>query len=389
MATTPDNQQPLTVPDTEHQPPLEPALYKDLLERIIEGFALGELILDEQTGVISDFRVISVNPSAHKHFGIDLNEYLGKTIGETPLISEGRPFLEMLRKVQMGDQPYVIEGFHSNYNFWIRVRLLSLSGNQFAMLFENITQEKELEALRIKDAEMDKTRELMDLVIHDLKAPLTSLNIKLYLIQKSLDRLQGDEIALASANKNLQDAELIAQRMNRMMQNLTTYSRLDKETEITLTETNCGAFLQRLFVSEIQSLAELKKQCISLKVQGGEPMLAMLNEDYYSRIVMNLTSNAMRYTEEDGSINLALYADIENVILEVRDTGIGISIENLTKIFEPFFRVEGHLDMENGNAGLGLAAVKKLCELHNGKVEVESEESKGTLFRVRIPRLKK
>jgi signal transduction histidine kinase len=390
MAITPDNS---PAPGPEGQPPFAASFYQEILDHMIEGFGVGELILNQETSEVEDFRITSLNRSAHAHYGFDLTQYIGVTIGGTPLASEGRPVLQLLKRMYAGDPNNCVEGYHENYDIYMRMRVIKMEGTNFVMLFQNITAEKELEARRLMENTLNETRRLLDLVIHDLKTPFTTLGFAIASSEMGLNKLLGTNPALSDdpswrvVRNGVERADLISRRMNRMMREMTVFSRLDKETEIELTEADCAEYLKRLFNSEIQPLTALKQQDIQLEIMDEEPMLAMLNADYATRLIINLISNSIRYTPEGGKITVRLNADADNVILGISDTGIGISAENLPKIFEPFFRVEGGLDIENGNAGLGLAAVKKVCELHKAKVDVESEPGSGTLFLIKIPRV--
>ncbi len=112
------------------------------------------------------------------------------------------------------------------------------------------------------------------------------------------------------------------------------------------------------------------------------------NNDLFERLVLNLLTNAIKYSHTNGVISVRLYTHNEGVILEVEDFGIGISKEKQKLIFERFYRADHSRERVSGGIGLGLAIVKWIVNLHSGSIEVESEEGKGALFRVSIPRIK-
>ena len=101
-----------------------------------------------------------------------------------------------------------------------------------------------------------------------------------------------------------------------------------------------------------------------------------------TRLCDNLLSNAFRYGKEGGFVKVSLNKDGEHIIFKVEDNGIGISSENLEKIWLRFFRVDKARSRENGCSGLGLPMVKQIAILHGGEVYVESEENKGSIFTV-------
>lgn len=106
---------------------------------------------------------------------------------------------------------------------------------------------------------------------------------------------------------------------------------------------------------------------------------------YLRRVLDNLLNNAIKFTPEGGTITVSVRQEGEEVMLEVRDTGIGIPADQLTRIFDRFYQVDGSLRRRYGGVGLGLALVKELVELHNGRVMVESQLDVGSVFTVILP----
>jgi signal transduction histidine kinase len=102
------------------------------------------------------------------------------------------------------------------------------------------------------------------------------------------------------------------------------------------------------------------------------------------RILLNLAGNATKYTVEGGVEVAACIAD-DHLVLDVRDTGPGIPVEHLERIWEPFTRVDAKVDRESSGTGLGLAIVKSLVELMSGQVSVSTAIGQGTTFTVRLP----
>jgi len=105
------------------------------------------------------------------------------------------------------------------------------------------------------------------------------------------------------------------------------------------------------------------------------------------QVVQNLVTNALRYTDEGGSVKITLEQNKYSAILRVADTGIGISKEDLPNIFERFYRTDKSRARESGGMGIGLAIVKAIVDAHSAKVTVESEEGKGSVFTVIFPKV--
>jgi len=103
------------------------------------------------------------------------------------------------------------------------------------------------------------------------------------------------------------------------------------------------------------------------------------------QIVLNLVENALRHTGEGGSITIDTAAARNGVLLEVRDTGAGIPLEHLPRIFERFYRADSGRSREAGGTGLGLAIVKHMVEAHGGSVSADSVVGSGTTIRIFFP----
>ena len=104
------------------------------------------------------------------------------------------------------------------------------------------------------------------------------------------------------------------------------------------------------------------------------------------QVITNLVDNAIRYNRPQGTVRVSAHIEGPNAILEVADTGTGISQAEQQRIFDRFYRVDKSRSRAQGGSGLGLAIVKKIVEEHGGAISVESEPGKGSTFRVSLPR---
>ena len=103
------------------------------------------------------------------------------------------------------------------------------------------------------------------------------------------------------------------------------------------------------------------------------------------QVLVNLASNAIKFTPDGGTVSIAVERTAEGSVFSVTDSGIGISEEDIGRIFAPFEQVDSLLSRRRGGTGLGLALVRRLTELHGGRVEVHSEEGKGSRFDAVFP----
>jgi two-component system phosphate regulon sensor histidine kinase PhoR len=123
----------------------------------------------------------------------------------------------------------------------------------------------------------------------------------------------------------------------------------------------------------------------AISVAIGSYAAACLRESHIERAISNLIDNAIKYTPEQGIIRVSAKIDEKYMIVEVSDNGIGISGNDLPRIFERFYRVDKSRSREAGGTGLGLSIVKHVAQVHGGAVEVSSVSGQGSTFRFKIP----
>jgi signal transduction histidine kinase len=129
--------------------------------------------------------------------------------------------------------------------------------------------------------------------------------------------------------------------------------------------------------------AEQKGLQLTLDNRCGNAVIEA-DETAMRQVLLNVVSNAILYTDR-GAVTIVATLDGEELLIEVTDTGRGISEDQIAKIFLPFERVDKHLSATTSGTGLGLAIVKKLVEMHQGACWVQSELHKGTSFFIRVP----
>ena len=136
--------------------------------------------------------------------------------------------------------------------------------------------------------------------------------------------------------------------------------------------------------TEIKMLAEAKRIEFSDDLPD-EPVHVQGDPQALRRLLLNLLDNALKFTPAGGTVKLAIDTDERQVSLSVRDTGIGIGADHLPHIFDRFYRVDRARSRAQGGAGLGLAIVWWIAEVHGGTIDVESQLERGSVFRVRLP----
>ncbi len=140
-------------------------------------------------------------------------------------------------------------------------------------------------------------------------------------------------------------------------------------------------------VHELMELMFLEKGiCFEFSFPEGEPFLPVRGkESFLRRVVQNLCVNAFKYNRTGGCIYLRVFSQDSTVVVEVRDTGMGIPEEDLPHVFAFLYRGRQAKRNPDGGLGLGLSMVKQIVEVHGGTIDAESEEGKGTTMTVRLP----
>jgi signal transduction histidine kinase len=144
------------------------------------------------------------------------------------------------------------------------------------------------------------------------------------------------------------------------------------------------AYLTQVAITDFQASAKQANLSLVATIAPAVPKI-YADAVHLRRVLDNLLGNALKFTPEGGHIAVALSGLDSRVVLEVSDTGIGIPPEQLSKIFQRFYQVDGSSKRRFGGVGLGLALVKEIVESHEGTVEVASVEGQGTAFRITLP----
>ena len=127
-----------------------------------------------------------------------------------------------------------------------------------------------------------------------------------------------------------------------------------------------------------------KKHDVTLKLEG-ESCKIRTEKGMADEVIYNLCDNAIRYNNKGGSVTISVMPVDNQIVLSVKDTGIGISKEHQERIFERFYRVDKSHSREIGGTGLGLAITRSSIVMHHGTIKVSSKEGEGTTFNVKIP----
>ena len=238
------------------------------------------------------------------------------------------------------------------------------------VVLQDITEQKKLDDMR---------KEFVANVSHELRTPLTT--VKSY-TETLLDGAM-EEKELATEFLSIINSE--ADRMAFLVRDLLQLTRFDnKQVRLDMTEIEMNDFLS-MTVRQNRIHAEAKNQQLSFEPY--EHMVVVHGDrDRVGQVVNNIVTNAIKYSLEQATIRIFITEDEQFFKINVKDTGMGISREDLPRIFERFYRVDKARSRAMGGTGLGLAIAKEIMESHGGRLTAESEYGKGTTMTMWFPK---
>ncbi|HXT21983.1 MAG TPA: ATP-binding protein, partial [Thermoanaerobaculia bacterium] len=313
-------------------------------------------------------RAVLANPAFARLFGIR-----GGVAGKLPIEVAREPVLQelvaaTLRTRAAGAAELVVERGERRHVALLASPLGRSSG--VVLVARDVTPFVRLTEVR---------RDFVANVSHELKTPLAAIRgMTETLRDGALDDLETADRFLA---------RMLDQcgRLQALVDDLLTLSRLESPASGKDAQPAEPVDLGELArtASEVVASTAVERD-VSVEVVTAEERLRG-DADALERLLVNLLDNAVKYNRPGGSVRLEVRRDGDEVVIEVRDTGIGIPAEHLPRIFERFYRVDRARSRSEGGTGLGLAIVKHVAQLHGGRVEVESEPGKGSTFRVLLP----
>ena len=245
------------------------------------------------------------------------------------------------------------------------------TGDEFAHLSQTLNWM----IIRLENAFQHNRRFLAD-ASHELRTPLTILRSEL---EMQVAREELDPALRERLGTLVEEVE----RLVTIVETLFALSRFEAGHAHAEHARLDFAQLAAATAEQMCLLAEDKDQRITCATS--EPVWVEGDRARLKQVIVNLLDNAIKYTPRGGTVTLRVTAQDGEAICDVTDTGIGIPAAALPHVFDRFFRVDEARSRDAGGAGIGLSIVKVICAAHDGQVEVESTEGRGSRFRVRLP----
>lgn len=237
-------------------------------------------------------------------------------------------------------------------------------------VLRDITREKEIDRLKT---------ELVSMVAHELRSPLTSISgFSELLLDTGISREQGEEYA-----------SIILKESNRLGDLINKFLDISKieagKSQVRRSPVDLKFLIQRVLELNAQ-LAKMKNIKVTLESPYMVPTVNV-DRDMMEQVILNLYSNAIKYSPDHASITVRVFEMEENLKVEFEDTGYGISENALPRIFDKFYRVSDNERINDTvGSGLGLSLVKEIIEIHGGNIEVSSKIGEGSVFTFTLPK---
>ncbi|AGB40792.1 PAS domain S-box [Halobacteroides halobius DSM 5150] len=335
---------------------------KSKVEAIVTSIGDGIIATNEHG------EIILINLTIEELFAVKEEEMLGKSVIQ---MTRSYKLDELINKALIKGESLTeeIELLLPEERIF-RVRLALIEREEQAagvvVSLRDITDIKQLEQMR---------KDFVSNVSHELKTPLTS-------IKGYVETLMESELESGTYNSFLKVINDEAERLEHLINDILDLSKIESSDSLLKENVDMVEVVNGI-IPVVEPKAQRKNIILNLDVPAKLPIIKG-NKDQLSRLMINLVDNAIKYTPSGGKVEVRSYSEDNNIVIEVEDNGIGIPQEDISRIFERFYRVNKARSRKLGGTGLGLSIVKHIVEQHQGIIEVESELEKGTKFIVRL-----
>lgn len=338
------------------------------VDSIIDSMISGVVAVD------NDYKVMLINSIACDMFGIKngpgviginilelirnnqiislLNETVENNVSQMNEISVGSPVDKIFRI----------------YTNPIKSKDVSAVNSGGIATIHDITNIKKLEQIRT---------EFVSNVTHELKTPLTS-------IRGFIETLKNGAIEDKNVSTKFLDIiDIESERLYVLINDILQLSEIETQQ----TDSNIGTHNVKLILEEIFSVLTVaaNKKGVAMDFEVDDNLSINVNRDRIKQMLINLIDNAIKYNSENGHVLVNVCKQEGKIIFTIKDSGIGIAEEHISRIFERFYRVDKGRSRNMGGTGLGLSIVKHIVNLYSGSINVKSEPGKGSEFIIQLP----
>ncbi len=360
----------------------------DTFYNLIENAPFGLYIVDAQ------FRMVQVSAASQNIFR-NIHQLIGRDFEEIMTILWPEEFVRLaigrFRHTLDTGEPFAMPNFTEqrkdnadveSYDW--KIERVTLPDGEYGVVcyFYDISERKRAELKRQEHTETladlhRRKDEFLAMLSHELRNPLAPISNAVQLL-----RLQTGEDPVQRQARTMIERQVT--QLTRLIDDLMEVSRITTgRVHLRLDRVAVGGIVERA-VETAAPMMDQRRHVLSVNVPQ-EPIWLHADAGRLEQVVVNLLTNAAKYTEEGGRIWLTVEQDGAEAVLRLRDTGVGIAPELLPRVFDLFTQAERSLDRAQGGLGIGLALVQRLVELHGGRVAVTSSLGHGSEFVVRLP----
>lgn len=333
--------------------------YKELEVRKSEFYAVIENMNEGLVLLSRDYTVLSINPAAGAFFSAS-----PECIGNDFLLLERNHEINKALDNAVQDGRSEIEVNRNGHEYQLNISRIGSDEQTIGVVILVFDISDKVFAERNR-------KEFTANVSHELKTPLQSIMGSAELLENGL--VKTDDVPKFIGRIRSEVARLVT-----LIEDIIRLSQLDESTDFPQEDADIYEIAKS--EAEILSLTAQKRN-VNISVKGKSTAIHAPKQLLHE-IIYNLCDNAIKYNKEGGSVEVSVEESDNNVILSVSDTGIGIPLDNQSRVFERFYRVDKSHSKETGGTGLGLSIVKHAVQYLNGKISLESNVDKGTKISV-------
>jgi two-component system phosphate regulon sensor histidine kinase PhoR len=315
----------------------------------------------------SEGTIMLANPAAENLFDFKKDEVAGRPLIEVVHDYEIDEVLKSCLKTAREQTTQLESGAARRFLRVIAVPLMTERLRGALVLFQDLTELRDLQTMR---------RELVGNISHELRTPLATIKAIVETIQDgAIDDKEAAKKFLAGVSDEVD-------RMTQMVAELTELSRIETgKAELKLETVNLSLIIEDV-TARLNPYAKSQRVALLSELPANLPPVRADNERI-RQVVTNLAHNAIKFTPSGGKVVISAKSERDSVVVNVSDTGIGISKEDLPHVFERFYKADKA--RAGGGTGLGLAIAKHIVQAHGGNIWAQSEEGKGSTFSFSLP----
>jgi two-component system, OmpR family, phosphate regulon sensor histidine kinase PhoR len=335
-------------------------------ETIKERDTLDAILRDTEDLIVvvdTEDKVLFCNPTARRAFNVTIKDFVGTTLRDTILNQE---VTALFSKTAMSGRGRRSEITLDGGERVLNAQLTIIEGVGRCAVMQDITHLKKLDRAK---------SEFVTTVSHDLRSPLTSILGYVEMMQRvgPLDDQQ---------KKFSENIRMSVRSITSLITELLELGKLEAGYDVDMEPTSLET-IARESIDSLNHQLNTKGHTLSVEIEPDLPLIRG-NTLRLRQMVTNLVGNAIKYTPPNGKVSVVLKKDAPLIIFQVRDSGVGIPIEDQPYVFDKFYRSGNVTDNFEGT-GLGLAIVKGIVDQHGGRIWLESKEGVGTTFTVVLP----